>query len=279
MDLKGGRFLPHDSPYREFTMHRLTFCFAFFLTIFAVNLAHADLVASLHIDNDGFTDIFDVSEAGPMSARSTPGGANVANTVGLLSGDIRFLQDASETISDFRAFSTSTVLIDTNRFGANSNGGAVMTWDFNFAGQTFDTYEFVFDYQAEGGKTANNTIGFFLSYDDGAALTLDNTDITTQTSNRGGNNLVVNNTGEYASLLSVDPASSSGVLSLDITAQVNDAIANGGGLRIALVDNSFRNRFTILNNSGINGFNSVPEPTTTSILVLLGLGMAMRRSR
>jgi hypothetical protein len=64
------------------------------------------------------------------------------------------------------------------------------------------------------------------------------------------------------------------VLDVDITAMVNSAMANGGGIRIALVDNTFRNDIKFYKDTGIQ---AIPEPATLSLMASVGLMMVLRR--
>ena len=227
----------------------------------AVLSANAELIGSLHMTAG--IDILDVDVMGPETTRT--GNGNV-NTRGTVEGALSFLAATpGELISDVRAFSASTVLRDLNRYGNNGNGGSLVVWDFDFTGQASPAFNFHVDFTAEGAKPLDQTMGFYISYNDGGSLSLDTTDITTATPGAGA--LVTANAAEYVPLLDLGPTATSGVLDLDITAMVNTAIANGGGIRVALVDNTFRNTVTFFNDTGIQ---AIPEPATMSLVALFG---------
>lgn len=232
--------------------------------------SRAELIGSLHMSAG--VDILDVDVMGPELTRTANGDVNTRGTV---EGSLNFLAASpGQLISDVRAFSASTTLRDLNRFGNNSNGGSVLTWDYNFTGQSSPNYNFHVDFTAEGGKPVDQSLGFFISYNDGGSLSLDTTDIKTETPGAGA--LVSANSAEYVSLLDLGPAATSGVLDFDITSMVNAAMANGGGIRIALVDNTFRNTVTFFNESGIQ---AVPEPATFGLVAIFGGGVIFIRRR
>jgi hypothetical protein len=232
----------------------------------------AALVASIHVDNS-ITDAVNVDVAGPLAARDTSGNAN---TIGTLSGAVNFLAASpGESVSDISGFSATSQFRDLNRFGGNANGGSVVTWDFDFSGQSSPEWQFNIDLTAEGGKPADHTLGFYISYNDGGSLSLDTTDIKGETP--GADALVVSNSVEYVSLLPLNPDATSIATSIDITSVVNTAIANGGGIRIAMVDNTFQNTIAFQNDSGIV---AVPEPAQFALLFGVGtLGFVLLRRR
>jgi hypothetical protein len=234
--------------------------------------AQGALVASIHVDNN-ITDAVNVDVAGPLAVRDTSGDPN---TIGTLAGSVTFLAASpGESISDISGFSATSQFRDLNHFGDNANGGSVVTWDFDFAGQSSPVWQFNVDLTAEGGKPATHNLGFYISYNDGGSLSLDTTDIKAATPGAGA--LVVSNSAEYVSLLALDPTATSIATSVDITFVVNTAIANGGGIRIALVDNTFQNTIAFQNDSGIV---AVPEPATYALLFgFATLGIVLHRRR
>ncbi|MEM6884587.1 MAG: PEP-CTERM sorting domain-containing protein [Verrucomicrobiota bacterium] len=225
-----------------------------------------DLIASLHMDN-AETDQTNVDTADNLTARGA-GASGAANTTGVLTGTFDFLAANTVGEADINAFTNNTVLRDLNRFGSATNGGSIVAWDYNFSGITNNAggYTFKIDYTAEGGKSPS-PMGFYLSYNNGGGLSLDTTDLASATPN--ANTLVINNTANYESILSLDTDQTAETLTVDITSQINAAIANGGGVRIAFVDGTFRNTINILNDSGIVA--TVPEPSSFALLAL-GLG-------
>ncbi|VGO14177.1 hypothetical protein PDESU_02736 [Pontiella desulfatans] len=232
--------------------------------------SNAELIGSLHMSAG--VDINNVDVMGPELTRT--GNGNV-NTRGTVAGTLNFLAGTTGLLeSDVRAFSASTVLRDLNRFGNNSNGGSLMTWDYDFTGQSSPSFNFHVDFTAEGGKPVDQELRFYVSYNNGGSLSLDTTDITSATPGAGA--LVSGNTAEYISLLNLGPTATSGILDVDITSIVNTAIANGGGIRIALVDNTFRNTVTFFNDSGIQ---AIPEPATLGLIAAFGGGILFIRRR
>jgi len=232
--------------------------------------SYAELVASLH--QTAGVDILDVDVYGPGVTRTTNGNAN---TQGTLEGAINFQAATSgQFISDIRGFSGETVLRDLNRYASNSDGGSVVTFDYDFTGQSSaGGWNFHLDFSAEGAKNPLDTLGFFISYNDGGALSLDTSDIKTATLS---SNSVIDNASQYVSLLALDPTAVSGVFNVDITAEVNDAIANGGGIRITFVDQTFRNTVKFFNDSGIQ---AIPEPATIGMFGIFGGALFILRRR
>ena len=79
---------------------------------------------------------------------------------------------------------------------------------------------------------------------------------------------MVSNAAEYVPLASLDVTATSGLIDVDISSQIHAAIANGGGVRIALVDNTHLNTIKYYNDSGISSV--IPEPATWGLVAFCG---------
>ena len=82
-------------------------------------------------------------------------------------------------------------------------------------------------------------------------------------------------------LLNLPANAGSGVLSVDLTSDLATIAGGDGLIRIAYLEREFRGDIRLQNESGLVETVVVPEPTTLSLLGLLGIaGLALRnRSR
>ena len=241
--------------------------------VLSAGIAQAELIGSLHMVTFP-SNITGLDVAGPIATRTGDGDIN---TRGTIEGQVNYKAFPGVGLGVLKSFSSGSHFKDINRYGSHANGGSVVTWDFDFSGQSSPEYNFHFDFTAEGGKPEDQTLGFWISYNDGGSLSLDTTDIKlADDATNGGDNLVIDNTAEYVPLLDVGPTAASGVLDVDITSMVNTAIANGGGIRIAMVDDTFLNTIKIFNETGIQ---AIPEPATLGMIGLFGSAMLFIRRR
>lgn len=241
--------------------------------VLSAGMVQAELVASLHMETFE-SNMTGLDVAGPIVSRTVNGDLN---TRGTLEGQVNYKAFPGVGIGVLKSFSSGSHFKDINRFGNHANGGSLVTWDFDFTGQSSPEYNFHVDFTAEGGKPVDQVLRFYISYNDGGSLSLDTTDIKLlDDASNGGTNLVIANTAQYVPLLDLGPTAASGVLDVDITSVVNTAIANGGGIRIALVDDTFQNTIKIFKETGIQ---AIPEPATLGMVGLFGSVMLFIRRR
>lgn len=230
---------------------------------FTATLASAELVGSLHVHpND---DVTNAERAGGLRSR-TSAGTSDANTQGTVEGEVSFVagRELASPITDVGAFADATKFRDVNRYGGK-NGGIVV-WDYDLTGLTTNAWELNVDYDSRQ-NTTGDPLTWYVSFN-GFGRTLDTTVVTNlPTNTAGGTDLLgdhLRDVTKYIKIGQIANAPAATNVTWDLTDIVNEAIANGGSIRLAYWDNTYQNegpRF--INDSGLIATDSTTATPVT----------------
>jgi hypothetical protein len=232
-------------------------------------IAHATLVGSLHYGvND---DTNGVDRLSGLATRTSDGDADTRGTV---QGEIKFLAGTSLGTggyagATFDSYSGVCHFRDLNRYAGSAGG--LITFDYDLTGVVNEgVFKLALDFTYR--STVNDT-QFYISYSNGSTLTLDTTDISTTPSH--GATAIVGDTSKYTQIATLTGAS--GTMEIDLTSIITTAQANGGGVRLAYVDNNYLGDVRFQNESGI--VTTIPEPATLGLVGLFGVATLFIRRR
>jgi hypothetical protein len=218
--------------------------------------AQATLIGSFQIEVN--TNGFD-----RLTGLDTRTATGIEESRGTIQGEVGFLAGSAlgaggYTGAEFKSYSAVCQFNDLNRYANLANGGGLVTWDYDLTGVTSEgAFKLKVDYLNR--NSVANTY-FYISYSNGSTMTLDTTDLSTAAF---GATAIVSDTSRYTLLATLSSASD--IVEIDITSMVSAAQTNGGGIRIAYVDNGYYSDIQFQNDSGI--ITTVPEPTTGILFI------------
>ncbi|QHI70116.1 hypothetical protein [Tichowtungia aerotolerans] len=219
-----------------------------FAVIAMTAAAQATLVGSLQIEVN--TNGFD-----RLTGLATRTATGIEESRGTIQGEVGFLAGSSIGTkgyagATFKSYSVLCQFNNLNRYVGSSDGGGLITWDYDLTGVANEgVFKLKLDYLNRNSAVDSY---FYISYSNGSTMTVDTTDLSTAAF---GAAAIVSDTGKYTLLATL--SSTSDIVEIDITSIVSVAQTNGGGIRIAYVDNGYYSDIQFQNDSGI--ITTVPE--------------------
>lgn len=222
-------------------------------------LAGAELVCSLQLDTNNDTN--GVDRLAGFVTRTANGNADTRGTV---QGDFSLLTSVDLGVGGFvgatvRTYSGSTKLLKLNRYGGSGTGG-IAVWDFNVSGMVTNAWTFKVDYDSRRSNCLAS--GWYVSFN-GLGRTLDTTVVTNLATGFGST--LVGNALHYVKIGELPANTAAGTVEWDLTAIVNAAAVNGGGIRLVYYDNTYQdNGPNILTDSGLIA-SDLPVPAKVEV--------------
>ncbi len=249
--------------------------------------SQAEIVGSFLTQNSvlDYTDTMSVTN---LAARTNSGngGGVVGGTVSAVAGDAYGVGGATPYYGmDTASYTENSQFKDLARYGGHA---ALISYDFDFspyltthaAGTDAGAFSYSLSSLLSGRRTSGGgNVEFYLSYTDGASMTLDTTDIFGLIPGDSATfNALASNSGKYvlvgAHLANIADATNT----WDITSYI--AASTDGKFRVLVKDNGeYLGDVVLSNGSGISAVEVIPEPATLGLVGAFGAMVLFIRRR